>query len=454
MSTPTDRDPTSRVKANLLAAALATLLAGCATTNPMMPTPNLYTGAQAKPLVTNVPADRRAPQIDLLYITDRAPPTKPDDPVPYTANRGRSMAFGSTTVEFGDDVTWDMLVKQSTVVDRNPAINTKLGATRELGRFPRIPYRMEITPQGITRSPTDLAAHDKAEKALREDLTRRLAASPRKEVVLFVHGYANTFQDAALTMGELCHFLGREFVCAIFTWPAGGSRGVFLGYDVDRESSEFAVEHLRKALRIIGETPGVEKVHLLAHSRGTDVLATALSELSVEAYIGRATVTDRFKIANIVLAAPDIDADVAPTKIFKVLSDPDLPYGSAPDPMVVIKPSPSFHLTMYVSPDDKALATSGWLFGSLARFGRINAAMFSPQDIAEARKAGLFDVIQVTDVSSFIGHSYFHDDPRVSADIVALLRYGLKPNDTGRPLVEIAKPFYRVHTPDEINAKK
>jgi esterase/lipase superfamily enzyme len=51
--------------------------------------------------------------------------------------------------------------------------------------------------------------------------------------VLFVHGYANTFQDASFTMGELCHFLGREFVCAIFTWPAGGKRGLFFGYNVD-----------------------------------------------------------------------------------------------------------------------------------------------------------------------------------------------------------------------------
>ncbi len=174
----------------------------------------------------------------------------------------------------------------------------------------------------------------------------------------------------------------------------------------------------------------------------------------MEAYIGRKTVGERFKIGNVILAAPDIDADVAPTKIFKVLSDPDLPYGSAPDPEVVIRPTPGFHLTMYVSPDDKALATSGWLFGSLARFGRVNAAMFSPKDIAEARKAALFDVVQVTDVSGFIGHSYFHDDPRVSADIVALLRYGLKPNDSGRPLVEIAKPFYRVRTPEEIAAGK
>lgn len=447
--------PASRRSRRWLALVPAALiLAGCATTTPMMPAPHLYTGAQAKPLFGDLPAARRSPPLELLYLTDRTPPKTPDDPVPYTANRSRSMAFGTTTVQFGDDISWDTLVKQSTAVERSPTIVTKLGATTELGRFPPIPYHITVTPAGLTRARADLEAHTKAEKAFQQELARRLDASPRKEVVMFVHGYANSFQDAALTMGELCHFLGREFTCAIFTWPAGGTRGLFFGYDVDRESSEFAVEDLRKSLRMIADTPGLQRLHLIAHSRGTDVLATALSELGVEAYIGRKTLTERFKIGNVILAAPDIDADVAPTKIFKVLSDPGLPYGSAPDPSVVIKPTPGFHLTMYVSPDDKALATSGWLFGSIARFGRVDAAMFSPQDIAEARKVGLFDVIQVTHVSGFIGHSYFHDDPRVSADIVALLRYGLKPNDTGRPLVEVARPFWRVRTPDEVAAAK
>jgi esterase/lipase superfamily enzyme len=61
-------------------------------------------------------------------------------------------------------------------------------------------------------------------------------------------------------MGELCHFLGREFVCAIFTWPAGGTRGILFGYDVDYESSVYAVEHLRKTIRTIATTPGLERI--------------------------------------------------------------------------------------------------------------------------------------------------------------------------------------------------
>ena len=77
------------------------------------------------------------------------------------------------------------------------------------------------------------------------------------------------------------------------------------------------------------------------------------------------------------LVAPDLDGDVAVTKIFKVFSDPDLPFGGEPEPGTTIPPSPGLKLTMYVSRDDKALATSSWLFGSIARLGRIDATMFT-----------------------------------------------------------------------------
>ena len=64
-----------------------------------------------------------------------------------------------------------------------------------------------------------------------------------------------------------------DFVCVLLTWPAGGSRGALMGYNVDRESGEFAVADMRKAIRAIGQTEGVRGVHIIAHSRGTDVLA-------------------------------------------------------------------------------------------------------------------------------------------------------------------------------------
>jgi esterase/lipase superfamily enzyme len=402
-------------------------------------------------LFTDIAADHRTPPLDLLYVTDRAPATSTDDVGPYTGGRARYLAFGSTTVEFGDGVTWDTLVAQSTVADRKVPINLNLGPTTELGRFPRIPYEIARASDGISRAPAVVAAHETARSRLQAEVERRLAIAPRKEVVLFVHGFGNTFEDAALTMGEVCHFLGREFVCAIFSWPAGGGNIVSFGYDVDRESGEFATEDLKRTIRMIADTPGLQKIHLIAHSRGTDLLATAISDLSVEVYITQTTLARRFKIGNIVLIAPDLDVDLALTKMWKTSSDPDLPYGAAPNPGGVFA-SPEFHITVYASPDDKALAISGWVLGSIARLGRIDVGKLEPEDIAQSRLLGSFDLIEVGGVRCFVCHSYFVSDPRVSSDLIAILRYGLTPNEPGRPLIQVERHFWRVPTGADSNS--
>jgi esterase/lipase superfamily enzyme len=423
---------------------VAFVLAGCTTTFPMMPTPVLYTGPRAKLLFTEAPEHVPTASLDLLFVTDRAPATSTEAPEPYTADRSRSMAFGATSILFGEGVTWDALVQLSTLSKRPTPVALRLGQTREIGRFPPIPYEVTETAGGLTRAPAALEAHDTALRALQAEVAHRLASSPRKEVVLFVHGYQNTFQDAALTMGELCHFLGREFVCGIFTWPAGGRRGILFGYNVDYESSVFAVEHLRKAIRTIATTPGVERVHLLAHSRGTDVLVSAVSELNVEAYTQQDTVSRRYKLGNIVLMAPDLDIDVAVAKMFKVLSDPDIPYGTASHSGVVFAQTPEFRITIYVSPHDKALAASSWLFGSIGRLGRLGAATMTPHQIEQVRMLREIDVIEVREGGGWFGHSYFTSNHLVSADLIAMLRYGLRPNEPGRPLEEIERPFWRV----------
>jgi hypothetical protein len=54
------------------------------------------------------------------------------------------------------------------------------------------------------------------------------------------------------------------------------------------------------------------------------------------------------------------------------------------------------------------------------------------------------DIIQVRGTTDFFGHGYFISNPQVSADIIAMLRYGLLPNEPGRPLEQIAGPFWRV----------
>ena len=82
------------------------------------------------------------------------------------------------------------------------------------------------------------------------------------------------------------------------------------GYFADRESGEFTIFHLKEFVRLIASSPEVERIHILAHSRGTDVTTTALRELVIEARAAGKNPRESLRIANLVLAAPDIDFDV------------------------------------------------------------------------------------------------------------------------------------------------
>ena len=186
-------------RGTIVVAVVACLLAGCATNRALMPTPVLYIGPNAKPLFTDSPIEPRPPTLDLFFVTDRAPADRPGD-LPYTAERSRAIAFGSTMIEFGEGVTLGMLATQSATPHRAVPIPIALGATTELGRFPATPYPLVTGPDGMRRAPAVVEAHEEAKQRLQSEIGRRLDIARRKEVVLFVHGYRSSFESAALTM--------------------------------------------------------------------------------------------------------------------------------------------------------------------------------------------------------------------------------------------------------------
>jgi esterase/lipase superfamily enzyme len=414
----------------LAGAAIAVSLGACSPEDALAPTPSIYAGPQATALVEN-PRLTDGDDLSLVYVTDRAPTADPaTGALAYGAARSPFISFG----------TIDADITPSTPTD---AGKLKLGAPTEVGRFPEGPYTTEPTPKGVRRAPDVVAAHESALAQLQGEIRRRLATAQRKEVVVFIHGYNNTFDDAARTMGNICHYLGHDFVCVVLTWPAGG-KGIFMGYNVDRESSEFAVADMKKAIRAISETEGVRAVHFIAHSRGTDVLTSALQQLGIEAYSSRSSLSQQLKVKNIVLFAPDIDIDVASTKLFGVVSDPDARYGPKKNPNGLF-PQGDVHLTIYSSPDDKALGLSSFLFSSQKRLGQQDLDRPDAKAFGEgAGSAGLVDFIEVDGRTDMFGHGYFLSNPAVSSDLVAMIRYGLKPGDPGRPLVEINGPFWRL----------
>ena len=249
-----------------------------------------------------------------------------------------------------------------------------------------------------------------------------------------MHGFNETFATAAYTAAELCHFLGREQVCAFFTWPASTTGNFLISYTTTTESADYAVEHLKKSIRALAMTPGVEGLQILAHSRGTALTLSAIRELGLEAIAAGKEPVDVYKIDNLVLFSPDIDVDLAAQRITGFLSDPDLvtvwPEGKLPRVL-------RSRLTVYTSPDDRALLVSRILFRSRKRAGQLR-----PEDIPEKGQRylealGRMDLISYLGKrTDFFGHSYFTTNPQVSSDLIQLIRYGRKLGEPGRQLVK------------------
>ena len=148
-------------------------------------------------------------------------------------------------------------------------------------------------------------------------------------------------------MAELWHFLGRIGVPIVYTWPAGHP-GLF-GYTYDRESSEFTIYHLRQLLEFIASFPEVEKINIIAHSRGTDVAVTALRELTIEGQ-GSGTQSAEKYTRFIILCWQRL------TWIYR---SPN----AAPDRRSYMAWSAD-RFTIYTSPADKAIGWANKLFAS------------------------------------------------------------------------------------------
>ena len=421
--------------------SILVLLAGCAGPRPLMPTPSLYSQPPVKAVFEDVPPARRQPRVELFFVTDRALEDDPETGLPYGERRARSLAFGDAVVEMAPPLTWPEVVRQSQSAERSTKVTLNMGRIEELGRFPMEPYALERRPDGLRRTAKVMAAHEASKHKFQAELQRHLAQSRNREVMLYVHGFNETFATAAYTAAELCHFLGREHGCAFFTWPASASGNILTGYTRTTESADYAIGHLVKTIRLMAQTPGVEGLQLLAHSRGAAILFSALRELAIQSIAAGYEPAEILKIDNVVLMSPDIDTSVAREKIIAISSDPDL-ISRWTDARL---PKPIFgRLTIYASPLDQALLASKILFRSRKRLGRIRPEDVSPATRDYFSNWGNIDLIVYEGKSTdWFDHSYFSTNPQVSADLIQLIRYGRAPGETGRPLVPMGGRTWR-----------
>jgi len=273
-------------------------------------------GCAQRPVGVLLPVDATVPGasvVNMMVATVRKPTDGPDV---FTGERSRVASFAEIDVSIPPDA------------------NRKVGDVQWPKQVPGNPATDFVTLKLETATQPQAIAW----------FNKRIKATPGRKALVFVHGYNNRFDDAVFRFAQIIHDSRADITPILFTWP---SRGSLLAYGYDRESNGFSRDALERLLTFISNDPNVSEISILAHSMGNVVTLEALRQMAIrKGHIPA-------KIRNVMLAAPDVDADV-----FRVFFD-DLGH-----------PKPNF--TIFVSQDDKALAVSKRVWGDMPRIGQID----------------------------------------------------------------------------------
>jgi esterase/lipase superfamily enzyme len=167
------------------------------------------------------------------------------------------------------------------------------------------------------------------------------------DVLIYVHGFKQTFETAALDAAHLAEGIRFRGQTMVFSWP---SKAGLFDYAYDRESAMWSRDDFERVLQSVVTAPGAGRVHIVAHSMGTMLTLESLRQLY--ARYGD-TVAD--KIGAVVFASPDIDMDVFSSAINRIG-----PLGRK--------------ITVVTATNDRALALSGRIAGGMTRVGAAEKA--------------------------------------------------------------------------------
>lgn len=298
-------------------------------------------------------------------------------PVFYGTNRFKDSSAPNRLVFGGDDakdVTWGKAVV-SVPTDRDPGDLT----IPSLWKFELQP---DLSKHFVLTSVTSLGTKDSFSQAVQADLKN----ASSKSLLLFVHGFRVTFDEAAMRSAQLSHDLKFRGVTMFYSWP---SKGDLKSYWHDEESVQLAEQWYSSLLDVIRPLP-FDSIFVLAHSMGNRLVTTVHNERAAKG-------TNPKALKEILLAAPDINAEIFDQKIAPVLAGGNQP-----------------RTTIYASSGDVALVASK----AVHRFKRLGDV--SPPVYRRAPFETI-DASNAAPVRRAAGHSYVFDSPKVITDITRLL---------------------------------
>jgi esterase/lipase superfamily enzyme len=159
-------------------------------------------------------------------------------------------------------------------------------------------------------------------------------------------------------------------------------------------------------------------VHLVAHSRGCDVVISALRELNIGYRAQGKSTQKELKLENLILAAPDVDEDVFKQRF---VSENLL--------------QAARRTTVYASQYDRAIELSDLIFASRRRLGVFSVRDVNPKMRQMLAKLPNVQFIECKLSGLWIGHSYVFEHPAALSDLILVLRDRRDPGaENGRPL--------------------
>jgi esterase/lipase superfamily enzyme len=223
-------------------------------------------------------------------------------------------------------------------------------------------------------------------------LRQQIKDSPSKDLFIFVHGFNNTFEDAARRAAQMAYDLDFDGTPILYSWP---SQGFVAAYAADEAAVGISGRKMADFLETVVSQSGAQRIHVLAHSMGNRALIEAL-----QTYLAKRAPNERQHIfGQIVFTAPDVDRDYFIDAI-------DSLRGTAE------------RVTLYASDNDHALHYSQFVHGA-PRAGTAGGVII--------KLAGL-DTIDMSAVpADILGHSYFAANSGAIYDIFRILWRGDPP---------------------------
>jgi esterase/lipase superfamily enzyme len=224
------------------------------------------------------------------------------------------------------------------------------------------------------------------------------------EALIFIHGFNNSFEDAARRTAQIVRDVGFRGAPVMYSWPSQGS-GSLRGYQADAERVGWSEDHFLNFVAGVARESGARRIHVVAHSMGNRLLTETLRKLSYHFSSGQ---LPRFN--QVVLTAPDIDAEYFRTAIAPRIAQT------------------ADRITIYSSSRDLALKASSYANQLGKR--RLGEAGQELSTFPEYRNIEVVDASTVdTDLFAF-NHSYHADSTSVLHDIEQVL-LGAAPGERG-----------------------